>query len=127
MRIIIIALTLLIQFAASSAFAEPSVRVKNLTYIYGYKKNQVYGFGLVAGLQNTGDSRSHLTRSSVKNLLSSLGIQEQNPVTRNIAAVLITADLPPHVRIGDKVDITVSSIGDAKSIEGGILIQSPLR
>lgn len=127
MRIVLLIFAILFQFTASDAFAETSVRVKNLTYIYGYKKNQVYGFGLVTGLQNTGDSRSHLTRSSVKNLLSSLGIQDQNPVTKNIASVLITADLPPHVRLGDKVDISVSSIGDAKSIEGGILIQSPLR
>lgn len=107
--------------------AEPAVRVKNLTYISGYKKNQVYGFGLVTGLPNTGDSKSNLTRSSVRNLLNSLGIREQEPLTRNIAAVLITAELPPHVRIGDRVDVSVSSIGDAKSIEGGILIQSPLR
>jgi len=127
MKKIILILLIILPVMLSDAFAEPSVRIKNLTYIYGYKKNQVYGFGLVTGLPNTGDSRSNLTRSSVKNLLSSLGIQDQNPVTRNIAAVLITADLPPHVRLGDRIDISISSIGDAKSIEGGILIQSPLR
>jgi len=127
MRNLILILMIIFPFILTDAFTEPSVRIKNLTYIYGYKKNQVYGFGLVTGLPNTGDSRSNLTRSSVKNLLSSLGIQDQNPVTRNIAAVLITADLPPHVRLGDRIDISISSIGDAKSIEGGILIQSPLR
>ncbi len=122
-----VTILIIVPFVLVNVFAEPAVRVKNLTYISGYKKNQVYGFGLVTGLPNTGDSKSKLTRSSVKNLLNSLGIQENDPVTRNIAAVLVTADLPPHIRIGDRVDVSVSSIGDAKSIEGGILIQSPLR
>jgi flagellar P-ring protein precursor FlgI len=117
----------ILPFFLVNVSAEPAVRVKNLTYISGYKKNQVYGFGLVTGLPNTGDSKSNLTRSSVKNLLNSLGIQENDPVTKNIAAVLVTADLPPHIRIGERVDVSVSSIGDARSIEGGILIQSPLR
>jgi len=122
-----ILIIIIVPFILVNLSAEPSVSIKNLTYISGYKKNQVYGFGLVTGLPNTGDSKSNLTRSSVKNLLNSLGIQEKDPVTKNIAAVLITADLPPHIRIGDRVDVSVSSIGDAKSIEGGILIQSPLR
>ncbi len=122
-----IAAMIICIFFLVDAYAEPAVLIKNITYISGYKKNQIYGFGLVTGLPNTGDSRSKLASASIKNLLNSLGIQEQNPVTRNIAAVLLTADLPPHLRIGDRVDVSVSSIGDAKSIEGGILIQSPLR
>ena len=122
-----IAAMIICIFFLVDTYAEPAVLIKNITYISGYKKNQIYGFGLVTGLPNTGDSKSKLASASVKNLLNSLGIQEQNPVTKNIAAVLLTADLPPHLRIGDRVDVSVSSIGDAKSIEGGILIQSPLR
>lgn len=122
-----IIIMILFPFFIINVYAEPAVLIKNITYISGYKKNQIYGFGLVTGLPNTGDSKSKLATASVKNLLNSLGIKDQNPVTKNIAAVLITADLPPHIRIGDRVDVSVSSIGDAKSIEGGILIQSPLR
>lgn len=118
---------ILFPFFLIDVYAEPSVLIKNITYISGYKKNQIYGFGLVTGLPNTGDSQSKLAGASVKNLLNSLGIHDKNPVTKNIAAVLLTADLPPNLRIGDRVDVSVSSIGDAKSIEGGILIQSPLK
>jgi flagellar P-ring protein precursor FlgI len=105
-----------------------TVKVKEIAYIDGLKQNQVFGYGLVVGLQGTGDSRIQVTRSSLRNLLKNLGL-EQDDVERsqNVAAVLITANLPEMVRVGDRVDVSVSSIGDAKSIEGGILVQSPLR
>ncbi len=124
---ILIAAFLLVIVCFTGVSAEISVKIKNLCIIDGYKVNQVYGYGLVAGLSGTGDSRSTLTKESMKNLLNSMGIQSADPVIKNIAAVMITADLPPHVRVGDKCDVTVSSVGDAKSLEGGILIQSPLK
>lgn len=110
-----------------SAGAEVPVKIKNICFIDGYKTNQAYGYGLVVGLQGSGDSKSSLTKNSLKNLLSSMGLQEEDPVTKNTAAVIISAVLPPNLRIGEKIDITVSSIGDAKSLAGGILVQSPLK
>lgn len=108
--------------------AEVKVKVKDIASIDGLKENQVFGFGLVVGLQGTGDSKSMLTQSSLKNLLKNMGLSEdENIKASNTAAVLLTAKLPPFVRVGDKVNVTVSSLGDAKSLEGGTLIQSPLR
>ncbi len=107
---------------------EIKVKIKDLAYIDGLKENQIYGFGLVVGLQGTGDSRSVLTQSSLKNLLKNMGMQEEGTInSKNTAAVLITAKLPPFVRVGDKINVSVSSLGDAKSLEGGVLVQSPLR
>lgn len=108
-------------------FAEVPVKIKNLCFIDGYKANQVYGYGLVVGLQGTGDSKSSLTKSSLKNVLNSIGLQDENPSTKNTAAVIISAVLPPNLRVGERVDVYVSSIGDAKSLAGGVLIQSPLK
>ncbi len=107
--------------------AEIPVKVKNICFIDGYKTNQAYGYGLVVGLQGTGDSKSVLTKNSLKNLFASMGLQEENPVTKNTAAVILSATLPPNLRIGEKIDISISSVGDAKSLVGGILVQSPLK
>lgn len=107
--------------------SEVSVKLKDISFISGLKYNQLYGYGLVVGLQGTGDSRSSVTRSSLNNLLKNLGIEGNDLVSKNTAAVLLTAQLPPFVSVGDRIDITVSSIGDAKSLEGGILVQSPLK
>ncbi|HDP79648.1 MAG TPA: flagellar basal body P-ring protein FlgI [Spirochaetes bacterium] len=108
--------------------AEIKVKVKDLATVDGLKENQIYGYGLVVGLQGSGDSRSALTRSTLKNLLKNMGMREEGTINvKNTAAVMITAKLPPFASVGDKIDITVSSLGDAKSLEGGVLIQSPLR
>ncbi len=107
--------------------AEIPVKVKNICFIDGYKTNQAYGYGLVVGLQGTGDSKSILTKNSLKNLFASMGLQEANPITKNTAAVILSATLPPNLRIGEKIDVNVSSVGDAKSLSGGILVQSPLK
>ncbi|MBN2158256.1 MAG: flagellar basal body P-ring protein FlgI [Spirochaetes bacterium] len=123
--ILLSALTLLPSLSVS---AEVAVKLKDISFIDGLKENQVYGYGLVVGLQGTGDTKkSPLTNSSLKNLLKNLGMEGDEVTSANTAAVLITGRLAPFVRIGDRIDVTVSSIGDAKSIEGGILIQSPLR
>ncbi len=122
------AIVILMFLAAVSVHAEVSVKIKDISFIDGLKENQVYGYGLVVGLQGTGDTKkSPLTKSSLKNLLKNLGMEGDDITSANTAAVLVTARLPAFVRVGDRIDVTVSSIGDAKSIEGGILIQSPLR
>ncbi len=126
--LLIILLTVLFVSFIIPCFSAVMVRVKDIAYIEGLKENQVYGFGLVVGLQGTGDSKSHLIQSSLSNLLKNLGFAEEESIkSKNIAAVLLTAKLPPFVSVGDRIDITVSSIGDAKSLAGGILIQSSLR
>lgn len=112
---------------ALPAGSEVSVKLRNLCFIDGYKKNQLFGYGMVVGLQGTGDSRSNLTKTSMKNLLRSLGLQETSPLIKNSAAVIISADIPANLRVGDRVDVYVSSIGDARSLEGGVLVQSPLK
>jgi flagellar P-ring protein FlgI len=118
----------IIILAAVTGRAEVSVKVKDISYIDGLKENQVFGYGLVVGLPGTGDTRkSPLTRASLKNLLKNLGMEGDDITSANTAAVLVTARFPAFVRVGDRIDVTVSSIGDAKSLEGGILIQSPLR
>lgn len=120
------ALLMLLMFAVA-ADSEVSVKLRNLCFIDGYKTNQIFGYGMVVGLQGTGDSKSNLTKTSMKNLLKSLGLQETSPLIKNSAAVIISANIPASLRVGDRVDVYVSSIGDAKSLEGGILVQSPLK
>ncbi len=130
MKLMKTAIPLLAAFAlcATAVRAEITVKVKDIAFIDGLKENQVFGFGLVMGLQGTGDSQSVLTQSALKNLLKNIGLQEDETIkSKNTAAVLVTAKLPPFVRVGDKLTVTVSSIGDAKSLEGGVLVQSPLR
>lgn len=116
-----------VTFFTVNLFAEVPVKIKDLVAIDGLKENQVYGYGLVIGLQGTGDSKVKLTQSSLSNVLKNLGLNDENINSKNIAAVLVTATLPPYVRIGDRIDVTVSSIGDAKSLENGVLLQSALK
>jgi len=110
-----------------TASAAVTVRLLDISTIDGLKVNQVVGYGIVVGLPGSGDSKSSLTSSSLKNLLKSMGMESDDIASKNTAAVIVTAQLPPFVRVGDRIDLTVSSIGDAKSLEGGMLIQSPLR
>ncbi|HQQ50507.1 MAG TPA: flagellar basal body P-ring protein FlgI, partial [Spirochaetota bacterium] len=124
---IIILCTLLLLFFQVNLYAQVAVKIKDLITIDGLKENQIYGYGLVIGLQGTGDSKVALTRSSLSNVLKNLGLNNETINSKNIAAVLVTATLPPYVRVGDRIDVTVSSIGDAKSLEGGVLLQSSLK
>lgn len=126
-RILVHIVVIAAVFLPSVLGAEVSVRIKDLVSIEGLRENQVYGYGLVVGLQGSGDSRVELTRTSLKNVLKNLGLEEDITNSKNVAAVLVTAKLPPFTRVGDRVDVTVSSIGDAKTLKGGLLLQSPLR
>jgi flagellar P-ring protein precursor FlgI len=123
----IIIFIIFLIFLTVALYGEVAVKIGDISFIDGLKNNQAVGYGLVVGLQGTGDSKSALTASSLKNLLKNLGMEGDQVQSKNCAAVIISTQLPPFVRIGDRLDLTVSSIGDAKSLEGGILIQSPLR
>lgn len=113
------------------AFAETvPVRIKDLAKVQGVRSNQLVGYGLVVGLNGTGDStKSTETLQSVVNIMKNFGITiSQNSLKpKNVAAVIVTATLPPFVREGDTIDITVSSMGDAKSIQGEPLFKLPFR
>ncbi|GIV49711.1 MAG: flagellar P-ring protein [Candidatus Kapaibacterium sp.] len=106
-------------------------RIKDIATIEGSGGIQVVGYGLVTGLNNTGDSpRSSFTIQSVLNMLKRFGLTPQQSIfqqrTQNVAAVMVTATIPAFARAGTKVDVTVSSIGDARSLQGGTLIMTPL-
>jgi flagellar P-ring protein precursor FlgI len=110
--------------------AAPSVRVKDIARVQGVRDNQLVGYGLVVGLSGSGDSdKSDFTVQSIANMLKSFGIiaNTSQLQPKNAAAVMVTAKLPPFARPGDTIDITISSLGDAKSLQGGTLIQTPLK
>ncbi|TCS37717.1 flagellar P-ring protein precursor FlgI [Paucimonas lemoignei] len=105
-------------------------RLKDLGRIEGWRDNQLVGYGLVTGLAGTGDSlRNKTTRQSLANLLSQFDIAVTSELvqSRNVAAVMITATLPPVASVGDKLDVSVTSIGDARSLLGGVLMMTPLK
>ncbi len=106
------------------------VRIKDVTTIKGVRDNQLVGYGLVIGLQGTGDSlrNSPFTEQSLQSMLDRMGVNVRgaNPRTRNVAAVIVTADLPAFAGIGSRIDVSVSSLGDASSLMGGTLVMTPL-
>ncbi len=104
------------------------VRLKDITHIEGVRDNQIVGYGIVVGLPGTGDN-SKSTQMTNQAMLANLGtvINNSNDIKKgNTAAVIITATLPPFAKNGDRIDVTVSSLADAKSLEGGVLIQTQL-
>ena len=106
-----------------------AVRVKDLASVKGVRENQVIGYGLVVGLNGTGDREgTEFTVRSLSSLLAKLGIgvDPEEIQVRNVAAVMVTAMLPPFARNGSRIDALVSSMGDAKSLEGGTLLMTPL-
>ena len=124
-------LALCLVLMTSTVFADASVtRIKDIAKVQGVRSNQLMGYGLVVGLPGTGDSDDtwQMIQSTVS-LLRNFGITV-NPAdldSDNVAAVMVTATLPPFVREGDTIDVVVSSMGDADSIQGGVLLQTPLR
>ena len=106
-------------------------RVKDIAQLQSARDNQLVGYGLVVGLQGTGDSlrNAPFTEQSMRSMLDNLGIAtaEGRARLKNIAAVIVTANLPPFVRQGSRIDVSVSSLGDASSLRGGTLIMTPLR
>lgn len=105
-------------------------RIKELAYIDGVRNNQLIGYGIVIGLNGTGDKANTLfTNQSLANMLEKMGIKVDPNATKvkNVAAVMVTANLPPFSKVGSSIDVTVSSIGDATSLTGGVLVMTPLR
>jgi flagellar P-ring protein precursor FlgI len=126
----------IITFFSNVVFCQLSdinvpVRVKDLAEIEGVRSNQLIGYGLVVGLNRTGDrvQQNLFANQTLQNLLQRMGISTTAATLKpeNIATVLVTATLPPFVRQGSKIDVTASSIGDAKSLQGGTLILTPLK
>ena len=107
-----------------------ATKIKELVNVRGVRDNQLIGYGLVVGLRGTGDgSSSKFTQRAVASMLSSVNVKidARDIKSKNVAAVMVTATLPPFSRHGDRIDVTVSSMGDAKSIAGGTLLMTPLR
>ncbi len=118
---------LTLMFAAGQAEA---VRIKDIASIKGVRSNQLIGYGLVVGLNETGDGKDpSFTAQSLASFLKKLGINTPASAfnVKNVAAVALTAELPPFARVGQRLDVTVSTIGDAVSLLGGTLLLSPLR
>jgi flagellar P-ring protein precursor FlgI len=113
--------------APLSGFAT-GVRVKDLAMVAGARDNQLVGYGLVVGLAEDGDKNPVYTIQTVANALQRFGINvpAATLASKNVAAVMVTADIPAFLKSGSRIDITVSSMGDAKSLQGGVLLQTPL-
>lgn len=121
--------SLLLALLSVSATAE---RIKDLASLQGVRNNQLVGYGLVVGLDGSGDqtTQTPFTTQSIINMLAQLGTTlptTQSLQLKNVAAVMVTAVLPPFARIGQQIDVTVSSMGNAKSLRGGTLVMTPLK
>ncbi len=121
--------TILILIGTAAVLATPS-RIKDIANFEGIRDNQLIGYGLVVGLNGTGDivQNSPFTEQSIEAMLERLGVNVRDVVMRpeNTAAVMVTADLPAFARQGTRIDVTVASIGDAEELRGGTLIATPL-
>ncbi len=128
MKTIVLTLMLLLLVPPAEA-----ARLKDISAFKGIRTNHLFGYGLVVGLNGTGDgSGSEFTIRSIVNMLERMGVHIDRErlaqvKPKNIAAVMVTAVLPPFARVGTRVDVTVSSIGDAKNLQGGTLLLTPLR
>lgn len=123
---VLVPLLLLAAIGIAPAYAE---RIKDIASIEGIRTNQLVGYGLVVGLDKSGD-KTKFTGQTLRSMLGRFGLTLPpgvDPKSKNIAAVSIQADLPPFAKPGQTIDITVSSIGDAKSLRGGTLLMSPLK
>ena len=115
-------------FSTQICLAAKAVKIKDLVTIKGVRENPVIGYGIVIGLKGTGDSGGEITSTSMKKMLQSLGMNPKNEVvSKNVAAVIVTAKLPPFPRVGQNIDVNIASIGDASSLAGGTLIVTPLK
>lgn len=127
-----ITVLILTFFISSSAIVhgEITTRIKDITYVQGVRDNYLFGYGLVVGLQGTGDKTTFtFTRQLAKNVFEKLGVLTSTSAfdSDNIAAVLITANVHSFAKPGDRMDIVISSVGDCKSLEGGVLIHTTLQ
>jgi flagellar P-ring protein precursor FlgI len=127
---LIVVMGLLSATALCGADSDRKVLIRDVTQIEGVRENQLVGYGLVIGLKNTGDTQqTFFTVQTLANAMQRMGVQIAPGVVivKNVAAVFVTASLPAFARPGMKVDVTVSSVGDAKSLQGGVLLLTALR
>ena len=120
----------IIAILIGTAGAADAVRIKDLASFEGVRENQLVGYGLVVGLNGTGDSdQAKVQLQSIATMLERMGVSVSaaQMKVKNVAAVMITATLPPFAKQGNRIDVLVSSLGDAKSVAGGTLIMSPLK
>ncbi|MFS8180977.1 flagellar basal body P-ring protein FlgI [Pseudovibrio denitrificans] len=119
-------LALFLSFDSASAL----VRIKDIADLRGMRSNQLVGYGIVIGLNGSGDTmrNSPFTEQSLQSMLERMGVnvREANLSSRNVAAVVVTAELPPFIGNGARIDVSVGSLGDAKSLQGGTLLVTPL-
>jgi flagellar P-ring protein FlgI len=126
------AISIIIIFYLMPLLAQDAVRtvaIRDISSVDGVRDNPIFGYGLVVGLKGTGNKQQTLfTTQSLSNILKRMGVQTSatTMIVKNVAAVFVTATLPPFASPGTHLDVTVSSAGDAKSLEGGLLILTPL-
>ncbi|KFG97854.1 flagellar P-ring protein FlgI [Burkholderia paludis] len=127
---ILAAVALGVALAATACAAEGTTRVKDLGKLRGWRDNALVGYGIVTGLAGTGDSPTNATtRQALSNVFAqfNLTIPASQVQSRNVAVVMVSAEMPPFARAGDALDVTVSSTGDARSLVGGTLLVAPLK
>jgi flagellar P-ring protein FlgI len=119
---------MMILFSLPPSMSANGIRLRDLVMVSGARDNQLVGYGLVAGLAGDGDKDQIYTKQSVANLLMRYGINipASTISAKNVAVVMVTADIPAFIKQGARIDITVASMGDAKSLSGGVLLQTPL-
>ena len=122
---LILCTLLMLGFVSGQAAAD---RLKDLTSIAGVRTNQLVGYGVVVGLAGTGDGSSGLTLQSLQSMVSQFGLvtDAANLTAKNAAAVMVTAEMPAFMKPGQRMDVTVSTVGGAKSLRGGMLLMTPL-
>jgi flagellar P-ring protein FlgI len=128
--LVLLLASLALVLLASGAADAASVRIKDIVNVQGVRGNDLVGYGLIVGLNGTGDSLRSIpfTEDSLVNLLERLGVnvEGEEVKAKNVAAVVVTATLPPFARSGSQIDATISTIGDAESLLGGTLVLTPL-
>src|ERR1700742_3569308 len=119
-----------LAFGACAGEAAAKSRIKDIVTFEGVRDNQLVGYGIVVGLNGTGDAlrNAPMTKQSLTSALERMGVntRDANPNTKDVAAVVVTANLPPFAAPGSRIDVHVSAIGDAKSLLGGTLVMTPL-
>ena len=129
-RFTLVAILLAAGLSAGFSSACFAARIKDIAYVSGVRPNVLIGYGLVVGLKRTGDMvQTIFTTQTLANMLEKMGIIIDPTQTKinNVAAVMVTAELPAFSRVGNRIDVTVSSLGDASSLEGGVLLMTPLK
>src|SRR3981189_1905667 len=125
-----VACAALLALALSATAAGATSRIKDLANIEGVRQNQLIGYGLVVGLNGTGDTLNDIpfTKQSLQAMLERMGVNIRGATIRtgNVAAVMVTGNLPPFATQGTRMDVTVSALGDAKNLQGGTLLVTPL-